>query len=136
VLHWARGHIPEALLIPAGVGAVSGTALSDIDEWWCPGHEIGIGVSQLSFAYIGAYIFNWLIVERPRAKALRGYYAAAWSKLVSIAAYPRDLVRTLSAMADPTKRPKESANHEELIELLPLIDWKKAIREGLIPRRY
>ncbi len=72
MLSWARRHIPEALLIPAGVGALSVSVLSDIDEVVPWGHELGIAISQLGFAYIGAYAFNWLVVERPRAKALKG----------------------------------------------------------------
>jgi len=68
VLSWTRRHIATLLLIVTGLAAGAVTALSDIDEVVPWGHELGIGVSQLAFAFVGAYIFNWLIVERPRRR--------------------------------------------------------------------
>src|SRR4051794_22912091 len=94
-LAWAHRPVDQLLLAVAGIAALAVTVLSDIDEVVPWGHELGIGVSQLCFAYVGAYIFNWLIVERPRARALRGYYAAARDLLVDFASMPSIVVSDL-----------------------------------------
>ena len=100
MLAWAKCHVPEALLIPAGIGAVAVTALSDIPEVVPWGHELGVGVSSLALAYVGGYIFNWLIVERPRARALRGFYLAANASLSSIANMPSNTMGALYMLAE------------------------------------
>lgn len=68
--------VPQVRLGIASVLAVLVTVLSDIDGQVPFGHELGIGVSQLAFAYVGAYIFNWRIVERPRVVAVRVTHAS------------------------------------------------------------
>jgi hypothetical protein len=95
VLPWARRHVPEALLIPAGASALTVTALSDIDEVAPWGHEFGIGVSQLAFAYIGAYIFHRLIVVRPRERQMRQYYEASQGLLFGFALFPQHSVSVI-----------------------------------------
>ncbi len=124
MLAWARRHIPEALLIPAGIGAGAVTVLSDIDELVPWGHELGIGVSQLAFAYVGAYIFNWLVVERPRAAALRGYYAAAWNNLMFLVRQPVVLVPLLYGFAGMVDPPPENPDPETLLEVVARIPWE------------
>jgi hypothetical protein len=101
------------------------TVLSDLDEKVPWGHELGIGVAQLAFAYVGAYIFNWLIVERPRAKAkaLEGYYRAAWNDLTSMASTPAGMVMVLAMLAGSAEMPKHGASKEQLLRILSRGPW-------------
>lgn len=73
--------------------AVFVTALSDIPEVVPGGHIAGIVLSQLAFSYVGAYVFNKVVVELPRADALRGYYIAAEPNLSRMMAMPPTLLQ-------------------------------------------
>jgi hypothetical protein len=130
VLPWARRHIPEVLLILTGIAAGAVTVLSDVNETVPWGHEFGIGVSQLAFAYVGAYIFNWLIVERPRAQALRGYYRAAWPYLSNLSHNPTMLILRLQELADEKRRVvPDDQDVLGLTESVGMIPWARLDEE-------
>ncbi len=125
MIAWARRHLPEAFLVPAGIAAGTVSLLSDVEEWYGLGEETGIIVSQVSFAYVGAYLFNLLIVERPKRKALEGYYEAARGSLLSLALNPAHMVNMLSFHADVDSRPQYGATLEQLEDIISKIDWAK-----------
>jgi hypothetical protein len=132
--HWfSELRLPKLLLWPALLLAFTVTALSDVDEQFFGGHEIGIFVSQLAFAYIGAYFFNWLIVERPRERSLRGHYDAAWTDIVQLAKTPSAMSSfILTVSGRESKSENQAATQEELIVALEGMDWDALDREGLI----
>ncbi|SES67225.1 hypothetical protein SAMN04488546_0056 [Geodermatophilus poikilotrophus] len=136
MLAWAKRHIPEALLIPAGLGALTVTTLSDIDEVVPWGQELGIGVSELAFAYVGAYIFNWLIVERPRAKALQGYYVAAGTELEELVYSPVQIVQHLFLICNPAIDAPTSTSADNLERLLSSVNWAEMDKQGMHPEKF
>jgi hypothetical protein len=84
--------------------AVVITALGDVPEKVPFGHELGIFVSAFAYAYVGAWIFNWVIVTRPRSAQLRDIYRVTWRAL-SVAAWDGYyLVRDLQYLADADPR--------------------------------
>ncbi len=124
MLSRVRRHLPEALLIPFGLGAIIVTLLSDVDEIFDLGEESGILVSEICFAYVGAYVFNRLIVERPKAQAIRGYYRAAWSDFMELALGPSDIVGTFTTFAAPHERIERGVGFTELKEILSSTPWQ------------
>ena len=119
---------PKSWLYVALILAITITTLSDIEEAFCfgescAGHELGTFFSELAFAFVGAYIFNWLIVERPKAKALKGYYAAAKDNLRGMALLPSDMVRQFCFLARTEDQGFDGADQDTLEEILGSIDW-------------
>jgi hypothetical protein len=125
VVEWARRHTPEAILIPAGLCTGTATALSNVPEIVPFGQELGLGVMGVGYSYIAAYIFNWLVVERPKAKAFRGHYEAAWSELSELMGTPPYMIKAVYQLAgcDELKTSVESV--EELQDVLSRIDLAK-----------
>ncbi|MCZ2857423.1 hypothetical protein [Blastococcus sp. VKM Ac-2987] len=97
---WIKDHAPEALLVAAGIGVGVVSAFSDVGEVVPWGHEVGIAAGGLGFSYLAAYIFNWLVVVRPRAAALRSFYEATWFSLCNIAMNAPKMVDDLEFLAD------------------------------------
>ncbi len=111
------------------------TALSDIEEsiglWgFYPGHEVGTFLSELAFAFLGAYIFNWIIVEVPKERALRGYYKAAWNSLDDLARTPAHMVAHVLALTGPAVA-RYDVSEEEIHKSLREADWDLLARENV-----
>ncbi|MCH9729622.1 MAG: hypothetical protein K0U84_08110 [Actinomycetia bacterium] len=100
-----RLFLHDKLILTAAFAAVAGVAwLQNIPERWPFGYEVGIIISAVAYAYIGAWIFNWVIVSRPRAKLLRDIYQLAWPMLSLAANDGYRLVRELQYLADADPR--------------------------------
>ncbi|OCB34278.1 hypothetical protein A5676_02440 [Mycobacterium malmoense] len=108
----------DRLLFWAAIAvAFTVTALQEIPEKFRGGHAIGVVVAAVAYAYVGAWIFNWVIVRRPRAKQLREIYRLVWPALSFVAMDGDFLVRDLIFIADPDLRVKPAdANIRELTE--------------------
>ncbi len=123
VVQWARRHTPTAILIPTALATGTATALTNVPECVPFGQELGLGVMGVGYSYIAAYIFNWLVVERPKAKALKGYYAAAKDNLRGMALLPSDMVRQFCFLARTEDQGFDGADQDTLEEILGSIDW-------------
>jgi hypothetical protein len=86
------------------VVAVTVTLLQEVPQKFPGGHAIGVAVAAVAYAYTGAWIFNWVIVTRPREKQLRDIYPLVWSALSFAAMDGEYLVRDLVFIADPKLR--------------------------------
>jgi hypothetical protein len=58
--------LARVMLVSSALVAGSISVLLDVPERVPFGHEAGFALSSLVFAYLGAWILNWVIVERPR----------------------------------------------------------------------
>jgi hypothetical protein len=130
-VRWSRSHPPEVLLVPASACALVVTALSDITERAPFGHELGIGASSVAFAYIGGYIFNWLVVVRPRNQSRKAYYKALRLPLGTIAMDGANLLSDLEHV-------KSVCAKIEMRELLtpPQYNARKLLRERITWHRH
>jgi hypothetical protein len=124
VHNWARKRIPEAFLVLSGVAVVVVTGLSDVPEIVPWGHELGILVSTLGWAFVGGYAVNQLLVDRPKAQALRGWYSATQDGLTHMALLPqRALTVLLAQVAPDSLSPLHGISKDELVEVLSSVDW-------------
>lgn len=90
----------RTLLATASITAIAVTCLQRIHEIIPFGYEVGVFVAAVAFAYVGAWVFNWVIIERPRARRLGDIYRIAWPAL-SIAAWSgHNLIMELAWMAN------------------------------------
>ena len=92
--------VKNVLLVVCVIVALAVSLLSDIPEVIPPGREIGIVLSQIAFAYIGAFIFDLVINELPRREKFRKVYAATWDDLSQIANNGDALLVDLQFIAD------------------------------------
>jgi hypothetical protein len=122
----------------ASVVAIAVTALQRIPEVFAGGYEVGVFVAALAFAYVGAWIFNWVIIERPRTAQLRDIYRVSWPAL-SLAAWDGYyLIKELAWMAkvDELKEPAEY-DVQQLCSRIPWgvyidgVDWRDSLNNHL-----
>lgn len=114
--------------------SVSVTALDEIPEKVTFGHEVGLLLGGLAYAYLGAWIFNWVIVVRPRAQQLRDIYRVSWEALGIAAWAGYDLIAELAwlAQVDELKDPGEY-DVDELCLRIPFgvlvdgVDWVESL---------
>lgn len=112
----------DKLILGVACAAVAVVAwLQNVPERWPFGYEIGITVSAVAYAYIGAWIFNWVIVTRPRAKELRDIYRLAWPMLSLAANDGYQLVRDLQCLADAD--PRVDPLDDDIVELCKRITY-------------
>jgi hypothetical protein len=76
--------------------------LSGVPERFPLGQEIGIILSQLGFAYAGAWIFDLIVNELPRRQGYRNVYSATWADLSQVANNADMLVGDLQLMTSCT----------------------------------
>jgi hypothetical protein len=108
------------LLAIASATAISVTGLQRIPEAFPGGYQVGVFVSSVGFAYVGAWVFNWVIIERPRAQQLRDIYRISWTALRVAARDGHHLIEELAWLADVDEL-KEPAEYdvEELCRKFP-----------------
>jgi hypothetical protein len=108
---WVQRLLNDKFLV-AVAAAVAGTvtALEDVPEIVPWGHPLGTALSWVAYAYVGAWIFNWVIITRPRDEHLRAIYRVAWPALSRVAKDGWYLVRDIAYMADPesTTQPEDA----------------------------
>jgi hypothetical protein len=110
-------------LIPTALAVGSATFLSDVPEFWPLGQEIGIAVMGLGYSYIAAHIFNWLVVERPRAEEYRAHYRASVLSLHRLATVPPIMIYAVFAESGMAQNKWEADSPEEIADALKRIDW-------------
>lgn len=99
---WVQRLLNDKLLLAiAAIAAGIVTLLEDTPAIFWLGHQLGTAVSWVAYAYIGSWIFNWVIVSRPRSAHLRAIYQVAWPALSRVSKDGYYLVRDLAYMADP-----------------------------------
>ncbi len=86
-------------MLLSALAAVTVSLLTGIPERVVLGQEVGIVVSQVGFAYVGAWIFDLVVNELPRRQSYRNAYAATWGDLSQVANNGEMLVGDLEFMA-------------------------------------
>jgi len=139
MLAWVERHTPTAILIPTALATGTATALTNVPEVVSFGQELGLGVMGIGYSHTAAYIFNWLVVERPRAMALRGYYLASWVHLVELANVPVkmiDLVYGLGPLDRVARHADDATDQLSLKAQLAATDYEELAKKDLEHPRF
>ncbi len=125
MLDWVRRNSPTAILIPTALAAGTATALTNVPEVLPFGQELGLGVMGVGYSYIAAYIFNWLIVERPKAQALKDHYDATRQELINLAREPAGigLLLTMTTEDSSADLLADGATRQHIEDALSRVDW-------------
>ncbi len=121
VVEWARRHTPEAILIPTALATGTATVLTNVPEVFSLGQELGLGVMGVGYSYIAAYVFNWLVVTRPRGQALRDYYDATWADLTELTVTSSHIISRLQEWS--REKHHDISGLPQLRRMLESIDW-------------
>lgn len=90
----------EAVLLTASAATVLMVSLlAEVPETVSFGHEVGLVAGGLAFACLGAWIFNYVIVVRPRHQDKERAYEATWEVLNHIAHNARNALLDLNLIA-------------------------------------
>lgn len=98
-LSWIAFKRSKWILGISSAFALATSLLMNVQEVFPLGQEIGYFLSALAFAYLGAWIFHWVIVEIPQQYQYDSIYSSAHESLAGLARGGDEIVTQLEPLA-------------------------------------